>query len=152
MPTPKDWLQEPFINKWDMAYNHYPPKNGSMFSPKVAFFKDQKTVYYISPFRVLVFEKITMKGVPLNDNFYYRQVWEYDAQAIGEVKSLQDVQMTLKMHFTLVIVKKLWGVDSILTNQSESSCYATVANHIKDKLQATLLAAQTEDYKKVKKL
>lgn len=99
-----------------MHYEHYPPKGYNMFVPKVAYFKDNKSVYFLSPFKILVFEKITVKGIPMSENFYYRSCWEYEQIILspGAPKSLADIAVSIRMHFTIVIVNRLWGAESIL--------------------------------------
>lgn len=41
-------------------------------------FREQKAIYYLSPFKILAIDKIFGSGFPYSGNFNYVHMWEYE--------------------------------------------------------------------------
>jgi hypothetical protein len=116
MPKPSEFND--WVRKWHFVYKHYPTGSG-MFKPKYADFKEDKTVYFLSPFKIIVIDTITAKGFPFCDNISYRQCWEYEQVNLkAEPKSIQDIGISMKMHFGIYWIKHVWGVSSVIEKET----------------------------------
>jgi len=84
-----------------MSYRHT-PKAKQFFAPKYIHLADKKSFYFLSPFKIIVIEKIYGRGFPLSSNFNYMQMWEYE-QVCKKEKPLNvaDVAINIKQHYTL---------------------------------------------------
>ena len=115
MPSLDNFSKQEWIKQWEMGYDHFPGSKGFL-APKVAQFKEFKTFYYLSPFRILVFETIKGSGFPMCDSFYCRQCWEYEQVCLTKEPPLsrKDIAVNMKVHFMMYFTKNLWGIEKLL--------------------------------------
>ena len=119
-----------------MTYTHTPPAP-PILGPKIIYSKDLKSFYFLSPFKIIQLEKIYGSGFPMSDCFFHIQCLEFEQICIskGPPKSIQDLGVKIKMHFSVVIIKNLWFVpNSLLVSETKIACENTVKFFMKDKL------------------
>ena len=60
-----------------MSYRHTPTVK-NFFAPTHMNFLENIFFYFLSPFKIIVIEKIIGSGFPLSSNFNYLMMWEYE--------------------------------------------------------------------------
>ncbi len=67
----------PAQNKFSLSYAHHVEKP-SFFKPRVMEFKEENQVFFLSPFKIIVFTRIYGSGFPYSSNFHHTSMWEYE--------------------------------------------------------------------------
>jgi hypothetical protein len=141
VPQPEDWLKssvEDHTRVFKLTYETYPSKQkgGSIFAPSIAYMTENLKVFFLSPFKILILNRIYTKGVPFQDCFHYHQCWEMEQIKVSEglPTSDADVALHLKMYFQCNITRSVWGVQSILISETKSAIENVANNHIRPNL------------------
>jgi hypothetical protein len=102
-------------------------------------FKEENKVYFLSPFRIIVFTRIYGSGFPYSSNFHHKSMWEYEQLVSDKPNSFSDLSINIKFHFGIQITKPLLIGTSILISETEESIKNTVDRFFKNKLREKLL-------------
>jgi hypothetical protein len=77
MPTVEQFSKYPNSNRFILSFTHNVPKK-SFFKPNQMYFREEKAVFYLSPFKIYLIDKMFGSGFPLAGNFNFIQMSEYE--------------------------------------------------------------------------
>lgn len=108
-------------------------------------FSEDIAVYYLSPFKILHAHRNYGQGYPYCTHFHTVSLWEFELLVTSDrPNSLQDVSLSIKYHFGVIITKTMLIGSSLVLSEAKQGIDEIVKNSFSIKLRERLLSAMIE--------
>lgn len=108
-------------HRWDVSYIHHFEEKG-VFLPSTIQSSDENRIYYLSPYKIVIYIKHLQKGVPYCDSFNLASLWTLTETHDNPTGRLDD-SVSVRVQFRMgAVFHKSVLVKSLIEKECQASC------------------------------